>query len=178
MTGYRVVSALIAAALLGMAPQAFASGGGPGALASCQTLHPSGAPISITFSGILDRTHQTLTAVTISASFGGATYGPFTLTDTFNFPTANAMDVGCFIFSSPLPATDGDPTTSLSDEIVAAFGKKGTLEFTTCSFLGAASPDCTLKMPPGTIHTPVGLTLTPTDPGLVVGQITGYVSQH
>ncbi len=159
----------IVALLLGLPLEASAGGVPPGTLADCQTAHPSGAPLSMTIDEITigpvppPNGPLTLVSLTLQVNFRAMSFGPFGTGNVNVSSATNQMDAACLIFSAP---SSGDPTMSLSDEIVSAVGLRGTLNFTACSLLGAASPDCTLNAPAGTINTPVGW---------LGGQITGYV---
>lgn len=155
----------IAAALSAMSPEARGGGVSPGTLTACQTVGPSGAPIRITLSGVeVDAVNNVLKTMTFTANFHGLTYGPFTVTNISIGGAVNQMDAACMIFNNPTPATDGNATTSLADEIIAAFGLRGSFHLTACSLLGPASFDCTAPL--GTINTPAGW---------LGGQITAYV---
>ena len=140
-----------------LGPQAGAGGGG---VAGCETTHPSGPPIRITFvtnNVSLSGTSVTVSPLTVLATFRGETLGPFTVSGTV--PALSAMDAGCNVFNDL-----GEST--LSSQILSAFGLPGsTLNFTACSFLGASDPSCDAN--PG-LHAPLGWT---------AGVITGYAAR-
>lgn len=148
-----VVAGMIAV-LHCLTPQANAGGGGT---ASCETANPSGAPIRIniltkTFSIV--GTSLVISELTVTATFRGETYGPFTVSGTV--PALNTLDAGCNAFND----------LGLSSQILAATGLPGsTLNFTACSFLGASDPSCDAN--PG-LHAPLGW---------IAGAITGYAAR-
>jgi hypothetical protein len=101
--------------------------------------------------------------VTVIPTFGGKTYDPITVSPgeltALTQPIGSQMEAGCAIFNN----------TELAAKILAAIGMGGSqINLTACSFLGGASPDCTLKAPLGGINTPLGWQ---------AGSVTGYIGR-
>lgn len=139
-----VASLAVLAVLVGSVADTRASGGG--AVASCQTANPAGAPIAMNISLVnVNPGTGTIDSVAVEAFFGKGAVGTFSASNVQFSNIGDAVQAACDIFNG----------TTLGSRIFAAIGLQATLMmFTACSVQGPGSLAC--KGPVGTINTPAG----------------------
>jgi hypothetical protein len=134
-------------------PAAWGAGQTPGALASCETAHPSGTPIPATVS-VVTSLETNLANIVLTIQFKQAVH-TFSAQD-IAVSNLTVMDTACELLGP------------FSDRIVNAIGLPDrTIKVTAKSVIGWLCPHSPFpdRCPSsGTLNNPGGLSLTPTNP--------------